>query len=50
MTETKFCANMSGVAKVYDLIINAATRFNMKGTSLPQIVVVGTEVKFILTQ
>ncbi|PAV90945.1 hypothetical protein WR25_12928 [Diploscapter pachys] len=43
MAETKFCADMSGVAEVYNLIINAATRFNMKGTSLPRIVVVGTE-------
>ena len=41
---------MRGVAEVYNLIINAATRFNMKGISLPRIVVVGTEVKFILTQ
>ena len=48
MAETTFCTHMRNVAEVYNMIINAANRFNMKGTSLPQIVVVGTEVSWFL--
>ena len=51
MSEKKFCVDMSGVAEVYNLIIDVTTRYNMAGKiSLPRIVVVGTEVSLIFAQ